>query len=309
MSGYAYTALLDELEVDVLRVQVSHGHRVKSHEFPKRDGAEGEAGGREPWVANVELLFFDRLDEPEGAFYDRWLEFLSIVDVRGVHTFVHPYEGAVRGWISELDHDADGETIEIRARFVFTEDIALEPVFAASAGIQVRAGAQDVRAGAQLAEQAIDDVEDLDAEQAAAARAVLSDTSATVDAWESEPGITSRRVQLELATLNSQIATTMEDLELATTLSRHPIHRQLVLLLHTVRRAAESFTATDSRVTTITVLQPRPLRSVAAEYYGASDAERRVAELRELNPAIAGAVLLPAGTRLKAYAGFRRGAP
>lgn len=303
--GYSFDAKLDDLVLDVIATDVQHGRSVHPHTFPKRDGAELEDSGREPWVGDIEVVFFDAspVEPGQSDYLDRFAELDAMVGDGEVHTLVHPYAGIVRGRISAFSHHADGEAQPIiRCRFTFTEDIALAPVAAAAAGVQTRAGVQDIRAEASLAKDAIEADTDLDADVAADAISVIDDTVSTAEAWESDSTVTTRTVALEMATINSRLSRVLDDLECTTNLARHPIMKQLTLLQYSVRRAAAAFTSTASRVVTITVRDPLPLRVVAARFYGAAQAERRYAELRDLNPALTRYSLIPANSQLRAYA-------
>ena len=295
-AGFTFEASYDGIRIDVLSSNIRHGRDVVPHKFPKRDGATNEDMGRQQFVCTLQFLFIDHrfVPEGEGNYQDRFESFNRIVDDGKPRVLVHPYEGAVRCNIGDFSHDADGSGQPvIMASATFSEEIDLPPVFVAGAGAQTRASAQDVRAESIQAERSLEDVGfDPSTVQFAAAEA---------DRWEGDPDLSAREVQLQMAVINQNLNRELDELEVATDLSRHPIHKQYTRLQHSLRRAAEAFTTTTTRIVQINVLEPLPLRVIAARFYGAEQAERRFREMRELNPAIRNPAIIPAGSVLKAY--------
>ncbi len=294
--GFTFEASYDGIRIDVLSSNIRHGRTVVAHQFPKRDGATNEDMGREQFVCTLQFLFIDHrfVAEGEGNYLDRFLTFDIAVDDGKPRVLVHPYVGAVRCNISDFTHDADGSTAPvINASATFSEEITLPPVFAAGAGAQTRASAQDVRAESIQAEASLEEIGfDPSLVQFAAVEA---------DRWERDPDLSAREVQLQMAVINQNLNRELDALDVATDLSRHPIHKQYTRLQHSLRRAAEAFTTTTTRIVQINVLEPLPLRVIAARFYGAEQAERRFREMRELNPAIRNPAIIPAGSVLKAY--------
>ena len=295
-SGFTFEASYDGIRIDVLSSSIRHGRSLVPHAFPKRDGATNEDMGREQFVCSLQFLFIDHrfVEEGEGNYLDRFRAFDLAVDDSTPRVLVHPYEGAVRCNIADFTHDADGETAPvIKCSATFREEITLPPVFVAGAGSQTRASAQDVRAESLQAESSLDEIGfDPSLVQFAAAEA---------DRWEGDPDLSAREIQLQMAVINQNLNRELDDLDVATDLSRHPIHKQYTRLQHSLRRAAEAFTSTTTRIVQINVLEPLPLRVIAARFYGAEQAERRFSEMRELNPAIRNPAIIPAGSVLKAY--------
>ncbi len=294
--GFTFEASYDGIRIDVLSSTIRHGRSVVAHRFPKRDGATNEDMGREQFMCTLQFLFIDHrfVAEGEGNYLDRFQAFNRLVDKGGPRVLVHPYEGAVRCNVGAFSHDADGTLHPvINASATFTEEISLPPVFVDGAGTQTKASAQAVFIEGLLAESSLEaigfDASTVQSAVAAAAR------------WESDPDLSARTVQLEMAVLNVNLDRELDALDVATDLSRHPLHKQYTRLQHSLRRAAEAFTTTTTRIITINVLEPLPLRVIAARFYGAEQAERRFREMRELNPAIPNPAIVAAGTELKAY--------
>lgn len=297
-AGFTYEASFDGIRIDVLSASIRHGRRVIAHEFPKRDGADLEDMGRAPFVCDLQFLFIDyRATETEktvGNYEDRYLKFAAAVSTGEPRVFVHPYEGAVKCRVGDFQTNASGDgALMISASATFTEEISLPPVFAPGAGAQTRASAQDVRSEALAA---------IEAFEAGDYSTVLVERSITeAEAWEQDPTLSAREVQLRMASLNNELAIELDSLEAARDITKHPIMKAYTRLQYSLRRAAEAFTSTTTRIVTIHVIEPLPLRVIAARFYGAKEGERRFDELRDLNPAIINPGLIPAGTELKAY--------
>lgn len=294
--GFTFEASYDGIRIDVVSSSIRHGRSVVAHRFPKRSGATNEDMGREQFICTLQFLFIDHrfVAEGEGNYDDRWRAFDAAVGEGKPRVLVHPYEGAVRCNVSDFSHNADGQGQPvINASATFSEEISLPPVFVAGAGAQTRASAQDVRAEATEAESSLDEIGfDASTVQFAAAEA---------ERWEGDPELSAREVQLQMAVINQNLNRELDELDVATDLSRHPLHKQYTRLQHSLRRAAEAFTTTTTRIVTINVLEPLPLRVIAARFYGADQAERRFREMRELNPAIPNPAIVAAGAELKAY--------
>jgi prophage DNA circulation protein len=294
--GFTFEASYDGIRIDVLSSTIRHGRSVVAHRFPKRDGATNEDMGREQFVCTLQFLFIDHrfVAEGEGNYADRFRAFSRLLDEGRPRVLVHPYEGAVRCNVGEFAHDADGTLHPvINASATFSEEIDLPPVFVAGAGAQTRASAQDVRAEAIQAEASLDEI--------GADPSTVRFAADEAARWESDPDLSAREVQLQMAVINQNLNRELDKLGVATDLSRHPLHKQYTRLQHSLRRAAEAFTTTTTRIVTINVLEPLPLRVIAARFYGAEQAERRFREMRELNPAIPNPAIIAAGTELKAY--------
>ena len=306
--GFTFEATFDGIRIDVLSSQVSHGRAVVPHRFPKRDGADLEDMGREPFVCTMEFLFIDNRDAlaaaknrgltgggaDTGNWQDRFTEFDAIVGEDTPRVLIHPYVGAVNCRISNFSHSADGETQpSIRASATFTEEISLPPVFAAGGGAQTRASSQEVRASQVGADNALEDV--------GLSSDLPQEATAEAEAWEADPELSAREVQLQMATKNNELSAELDALGVAFDLDMHPIMRSYTELQYNLRRSADAFTATTTRIVIITVTEPTPLRVIAARFYGAEQAERRFGELLDLNPEIRDPSLVPSGTTLQAY--------
>lgn len=311
-AGFTYEASFDGIRIDVLSSQIDHGRTVVPHRFPKRDGASLEDTGRDPFVCTMSFVFIDNFISQQeaairgittgaadsGNYEERFLEFKLLVEDGSPRILVHPYEGAVRCRVSNFSHSADGDGQPlISCSATFIEEVSLPPVFVAGQGAQTRASSQDVRAAQVPADEALT--------SAGVSSTTPAEMTAEVERWEfgNEDGteISVREVQLQMATLNNRLSAELDAFDALTDLTRFPIYKQFTILQYNMRRAAESFTTTTTRIVTINVTEPTPLRVIAARFYGAEQAERRFDEMRELNPTIRNPSLIPAGTELKAY--------
>ena len=295
MSGFLYEATFDGVRLDVLAVSGSHGRAVVEHTRPKRDGANNEDMGREPFRCTLSLVFIDHrhATEQEGDAQQRFETIRSLWDSGEPRVLVHPYHGAVICRVAGFDDSASADDDGIAVTATFVEEISLPPVFAAGAGAVPRVGRQQVR-GVQL-----------DTDQVLAdfgfTSSVTQDSYDKASEWEADPTMTTRQVQLEMMTLNNRLNAELEQFEAQTRIDRFPIMKQYTRLQSTLRRAAEAVTTTTNRIVRLTVTAAMPMRIIAAQFYGASQSDQRFAELRDLNPTVNGSVLVPRGTELKAY--------
>ena len=307
--GFTFDASFAGIRIDVLSANVRHGRKGKLHTFAKRNGGTKEDSGREPWVCDMEFIFVDRKAQPgeteaPGTALERWQEFDSLVDEGVVRRLVHPYVGAVLCSLSDYTHAADGDGgIEISCSATFTEENSLPPTFAAGVGVQTIAGAHEVSSKALQASGA------LELSGAALSGDELTDSQAEIDAavsaveeWDADPTVTARQVHLQMASIINALSARLDALNAATNIDRYPIMKQYTLLQYQVRLAAEAFTTDTTRIVTITTKQPLPLRVIAGRFYGAAEADRRFAEMLELNPEIRNPALIARGIELKAYA-------
>jgi len=297
--GFYYEASFGGVLFDVLNATTEHPPRVATHVYPKRDGANLEEMGRAPFVCTMQIVFFDRLPRRGEAqtlpgYQERFESFDLLVQDGGVQTLVHPYVGAIRAVITDFSHQADGDVDGIAATVTFTEEISEPPVFEVGASSTTTAGSQEVLAGAV----GVDDA--LSAEGFESG--VTGDAFDTVQRWELDPDISTRQVHLEMVAINDRLNTELTNYETGFGLATHPIMRQYALLQHNIRRAAAAFTAESDRIVRINVIQELPLRVIAARFYSAKEASKRVQQLLELNPDLKKPAQVPIGTRLKAYA-------
>ncbi len=294
--GFQFEASFDGIAMDVLSTNVAHGRAVIAHKFPKRDGAATEDMGREEFVATVQFIFIDNrfIERGAGNYQDRFEKFDAAVDEGKPRIFVHPYAGAVRCNVHNFSHDADGEGQPvIRCTATFVEDITLAPVFVAGAGAQTRASFQEVNADSQLLERSFEEI--------GFVSVVIDRVLDAVARWESDPTLSAREVQNQMGVLIRELNDELLTLPVANDLSLYDVLKGYTLLTHSVRKAAESFTSTTTRIVTVRVTEPLPLRIIAARFYSADEADRRFEEMRELNPSIRDPSLIPTGTELKAY--------
>ena len=268
--------------------------------FPKFDGATLEDTGRKHFVASMEFIFIDRKPLPGESvpildYRGRFNAFDAQVALGKVATLIHPYAGAVKCRIEGFGHNADatGQAF-IKASATFIEEITLAPVFAADGGgVQTLGGSQDVRAHATTADAAREDVGLEPSDNLAVA-------IEAAERWEADPTLTAREVLAEMAVVINALNAELADIGAGTDIDRYPIMRDYTLLQHSLRKTAEAFTTTTTRIVILTVAEPLPLRVIAAQFYGAGEAERRFDELRELNPGLLSPVIVPRGTALKA---------
>jgi prophage DNA circulation protein len=295
--GFLYEAEFAGFKLDVISSRIEHGRAVVEHLYPKRDGADLEDMGREPFRCTMEFLFIDHrfASASEGDYQQRFETFNAIMQSGEARVLVHPYEGSVNCRAVDFSHDGTGDNQSvITASATFVEEITIAPVFAAGAGAQTRVSVQDA-AGAQVStDQAL--------EELGLTSDVTADALAAVESWQADPTLSARRVQLEMASINNRLNAELDAFDAYDDVTRFPLVKEYTLLQYTMRRAAESFTTTTTRIVKLKVTEPLPLKVIAARFYGAAQAERRFGELRELNPELHDPLLIPRNTELRAYA-------
>ncbi len=301
VQGFSFDASWAGIRIDVTSTSTpDHGRRTIQHEFPKRDGVTLEDQGRKGFAANMEFMFIDRKalpgeDLPIGDYRARFDAFDGIVDEGKIATLIHPYVGAVKCRIDNFSHNADatGQAF-IKASATFIEENSLPPVFAADGlGVQTLGGSQDVRTFGTTADDA------RLAEGLGASPAIASSIAAA-EKWELDPLLTTREVLSEMAIEINKLNAELAAIDAATDIDRYPIMRDYTRLQHALRRTAEAFATTTTRIVAITTTEELPLRLIASRFYGADQAERRFDEMRELNPGLRSPVLVARGTVLKA---------
>lgn len=271
-----------------------------SHEFPKKDGASTEDKGRRPLVISLEFIFIDRKSQPGDelpvqGYEKRFDDFQELVKTGDVRTLIHPYLGQIRCRISNYSHRADGEgQARITCSATFTKENAEAPVLGiVSGGIQVTAGSQAVLAASTLANDEL---------ATAGFSSLLPDLAFELSvSWELSLELTTRRVQTDMAALNSRLNVELITLNTSVDINLLPVMRAYTLLQFRLRKAAEAFSATSPRIVEITVEGVIPLRIIAAEFYGAEQAEQRFLELIDLNPSLRTPANVQPGQVIKAF--------
>lgn len=298
--GFRYEASFDGVRIDVLSTNSNHGRRVFPHEFPKKSGATTEDQGREPLNVSISFIFIDRKARegeslPIGDYQERFEAFQDLLLVDAVRTLVHPYLGQIRCRIRNFSTDGDGEGQPvIRCTADFIEENT-EPVI-----LDILDGAIQATAGAQAVQEA----------QASADEALLASGLSSslplqgfelATSWAVSFGLTTREVQLQMAEFNARLNDELVGFELGGDADKTQVMKSYTLLQYRMRKAAESFSTTTPRVVEIVTTELVPLRMIAARFYGADEAERRFAELLELNPQIRTPACVPPKLTLKAY--------
>jgi len=315
--GFRFEASWAGIRIDVLSASVNHGRRQTPHESPKRDGAALEDGGRAPWVCEMRFIFIDTrratFDSDTGFvsttqivsdYEARFKAFDKLVDEERTRPLVHPYQGSRQCKISNFRHDGDGETPSvITASATFTEDITQPGTRDAGGGTQVQAGAEEVRIAGEILNRTIADEAQFRADLGLAVPSSDSvDASIfAAESWATDITVTARQVSLESITLINQMNEELDAFEAGTRVDRWPLMRDYTQLQYSLRRTAESFQSTTTRLIQITATEPVPLLVLVARVYGADQADRRFQEVTELNPGLNQLSLVPRGTVIKAY--------
>lgn len=284
------------IRIDVESTSVRHGRRVVQHMQPRRDGADLEPMGREPWVADMRFFFMDhrRVRPGEGDALARFEQFDALVGEERARTLVHPYQGSIVCRVVDFTHQsaADSEDV-IECSATFIEDLSQPNVQDLAERAPAVAGAQQVELDVAEAQTALAD--------AGVESSVLGDVETAVARWETDTSLSPRSIALEMASLNNRLSAELDTFEAATDLDSFPLVKQYTRLQANLRRASEVFTRQTSRLVKIEVHEPLPLRVIAARFYGAREAEKRFAEMLEIND-IDNPALVERGAVLSAFA-------
>ncbi len=294
-----YRAAYAGVRIDLANIRTSKGNDLVPYAPPRGDGAELDNRGRRLRISTCEVLFWETEQEADERIrgllgtnhLERYRAFEQLCHDGQAHTLVHPFEGSFTARVSDFEVSGDDSSM-IAVRCTFEEDRARERIFAGGAGTRPPAGVASVRAAADEVQGWLDDL-GLDSD-------IPDKANALMDSWD-DIDITSRQVNLELASFSAELGDEATDLELAMDVDRWPLTRALVQLHALVRQVAASKVEIQRRLIELTLEVPQPARIVAAELYGAQDAEARTTELVELND-LRNPGLIPAGTVLKAYA-------
>lgn len=279
---------LESIDRDVGRALVKHE--------PTRAGLAQGGGGfvvddRGPRLSVVECSLVFCPVAGERPFLDRYREFLRLKDA-GAQIFTHPVYGSYRARVGECRESIDtGAVDRISLSVEFVPDGGADPVVTVQAGVSAAAGAVSVRLTA-------DQLKALYAELGETST-VADDAADAADRWADADGTTDpRTVLVELASLSARIDTEVEDLELASDLSRWQAYRSALILRDNLRGAAQAATQEVDHVTEVVLEVAIPLVVLMARLYGAKDATARADQVASLN-GLGSRLLVPAGTRLR----------
>jgi len=242
--------------------------------------------GRKHRSARVELLF---IDQPGLAPYTQRFHLVrSMVDEPASQIFAHPLLGTYRVRISDFDHRANADSLNIEVSCTLLPEDEPTPVFPAGAGVSAAAGVEAVEVAAFEALAALD--------AAARESSAPDDCTTTVQGWSEASELDPQQVFLEAASRVEELNEELE--ELSADLTDWPTYRAFCVLRYQVTRAAESFTSEAERLLEVTVGQDSPLLAICAELYPASIAVERARQVAKLNR-VRTPGRVPAGTVLK----------
>lgn len=289
-------AAYDGVRIDVTNITSRLGNVLVSHAFPRRGGAEIDDQGTNQGAHSMGVIFYETIDRDpavDGNHIDRFKAFKELCHDGRSHRFTHPFLGEFLVKCSEFTMQADANNRDsIGVNITFLEEEELQAVFTLGAGAQRLGGVSLVNVAADQA----------DADLAAAGLTSTAPGAATdlVESWDERGNdLSAREVELELASFNNNFQTELDRIDVAMDVDNYPAVRSMVLLNYNMLKAADAFKQTTPRLIELTVVNPLPLRVLAALTYGGDEADNRTAEMQELND-IRRPGLLPAGTVLKA---------
>lgn len=245
--------------------------------------------GRRLLTTDATLLFIEQAgQDPYLIRFDR-VRALALSGEPQI--FSHPILGSYRARIGTFVFRASADELSIEVNAQILAETEPQLVFPTTGGVSGEAGLEAVTAAAAAATTKLGDVGLTSGAPVACTTAVESWSTAGED-------LDAQDVLAQLGSLLAQIATDIEDLELATDIARWEAFRALIALDYQLRRAGEAFTASVSRVFDLVITRPEPMRAICARVYGAALAEDRAQQVTRLNR-IRTPGRVPAGTRLK----------
>jgi hypothetical protein len=281
-------AFFGEVRLYLADLDSDVGRSLVVHEPARGDQFEVQDRGLQLRRASCEVVFCPVPSEKEPHLA-RYAAFLKLVEDGKPQVFTHPIRGSYRARVGEC-RETLSDANEIRLSVEFLQIEPPVQVFDATAGAAPIAGPEAVATAAAKTDQEL------------GAKGLSSSTPAdartTVEGWTTLGEADTRAVYLQAASISSQIEQTIATLELATSLDRWPAYRNMVLLRATVLDAAEAAASESARVFDYLVSVPTPLRVICARVYGATEAEDRARQVRQLND-LRSPGLVPAGVTLK----------
>lgn len=229
-----------------------------------------------------------------GASYiDDLRRFDVLASSKDAKLFTHPVRGSYLAVCEGWQYEIDAETVEARGSCTFVELEEPKAVFPLGSGVAPIAGADVVNVTAEKADRALSSANlSSDAPDFAAK---------TVSNWVQDPEILPQEIQLQLASIISEIDDAIDTLQLAADHERYGAYKQMVLLRRQVFQAGLSVLAETDRIVDYTIAADVPLLTLSTRLYGGGLAIERATQLRQLNN-IKTPGLLRAGTRIKVIA-------
>lgn len=230
-------------------------------------------------------------NHPDLAPYtDRYDQFLALAEGTQAQVFSHSMDGAYLAKIGEINVEHDSSALEIRITCtIYRQD---EPVakLGGGAGVAPTAGLESVTVAAAAADEMLAEL-DLETD-------VTTDMVDAVTEWSEAEDLDSNDVFLRVASLIAELDAAVVELELTADLDRWQAYEAMMLVRYQLVLAAEAFTAAAEIIVEATVDEPMPVLAIAAEIYGAEEAQERADEITRTNR-LRTPGLVPRGTVLK----------
>ncbi len=225
-----------------------------------------------------------------APYLDRYDEFLRVAESEQSQIFSHSVDGSYRAKIGPIDAEHDDAALEVRLTCTVYREDEPRQVFPVGAGAAPVAGVESVTVAAAAADEQLADLE-LESD-------VPSDMVDAVTEWSEAEDLDSNDVFLRVASLTAELDEEVATLELAGDLDSWQAYETMMLLRYSLARAAEAFTSDAEIIVDAIVDEPRPLLAIAAELYGAEQAQSRADEIARTNR-VRTPGLVPRGTTLK----------
>lgn len=237
-----------------------------------------------------EILFTDQ--PGQAPYLDRVNQVHALALAGAADIFSHPILGSYSARIEGFAISATADAC-VTVQCTILAENEPEVVMVAGAGTSTQAGLEAVSVSTETATQALTAV--------GLTSSLPTDCLDAVTAWAEGDELDSQQVFAEVASLTGQINGAINDLELASDITRWQAYRALIGLGYQLQRAALAATADADRVFDLFVAVPRPMIAICAEVYGASLALDRADQNTRLNR-VRTPGLVPGGTTLKMIA-------
>lgn len=288
MPAVYFTAQFGDQRLLISDISTERGRDIAIHSPSQGDEHTLSDRGKKVRRTTCEILFVDQsgLD----PYTDRYAAFVQLCEATDPQVFSHPLDGSYLARAEGLTPSASSDAGCIKCSCTFIRDAEPQQVFDVAAGGASIAGVESVEVAVTQTNDALEAI----GEASSAPGTCL----ATVTAWTEAEDLDSQEVFLGVASLVEQLDAAVNELELASDLSRWEAYKQFVLLRYQVVQVAELLTTAAETLFDVYVDSPRPLRVICAEIYGAAAAEERAEEVTNRNR-VRTPGRVPAGTTLK----------
>lgn len=273
------TLLIAQIDTDEGRdIAVQSPARGSRHYLQDRGAKLGKV--------ECEILFVGQIGK--ASYIDRFQAFRALVAQAEPQIFSHPLIGSFRARAEGGRHSASSEAKRITYQCSFLPEDEPQPTTPVGAGVAPVAGADTISVAVADAQAGLTagDIATLQVQVPTTdpARTWLDDLKDFFSSAADEVDTDTQAVISSVATYTGYVNTAIEDLDLASDITRWNTYRAMIGLISAVQLAGEALTADDQNLITLHVgPAARPLLAICAEVYGPADAADRAEAVTRLN--------------------------